>query len=171
MPSNLTISSGVDYPYGLSDTKIRQHHTISLIRRGATAIDLVVNPVHLINNNRHLLMDDIQANRAICIDNNIIFRVMLEYRHFSQDIYYEMVKICKLLKLPYIFPSTGHFPDDYIDNLIVCKLIQNEYTEAKLITNGNIWQKKHYDIIKESNIYGLRMQSGYDFGVLYIDRT
>lgn len=166
MPSSMILSCPVDYPYGLSNTKVRQHQTLSMIKHGARAIDLILNPVYILNNKRSCLINDIKANRLICNENNVIFRVMLEYRHFDEEVYAEMVKICKILRLPYIFPSTGHFADDYVDNLIICKMIQSEYPDAKIITNGNIWEKEHYDIIEKSNIYGVRLRSGYDIRVL-----
>lgn len=166
MPSHLCLSSTIDYPYGLSDTKIRQHQTLSIIRRGAKAIDLIVNPVYLINNKRHALIDDIEANRIICSENGVIFRVMLEYRHFEEEVYYDMIKLCRMLKIQYIFPSSGHFIDDYMDNLITCKIIKSQYPNAKLITNGNIWQREHYELIERSDVYGMRIRAGYDINVL-----
>ena len=166
MPSTLILSCPIDFPYGLSETKVRQHETLSAIKRGATAIDLILNPVYLLNDKAEKLIKDIRANKAICSDNDVIFRVMLDYHSFTQEIYSQMIFICKNLRLPYIFPSTGHFSDDYMDNLIVSKLIQAQYPSAKVITNGNIWKKEHYDTVSKSGLHGVRLRSNYDIRVL-----
>lgn len=166
VPENITLSCPIDYPYGLSDTKVRQHQTLSVIRRGATCVDLIVNPVYLINDKRQYLVDDIEANRTICYENNVQFRLVLEYRHFDKDTYYRLVNICKLMKLLYFLPSTGHFVDDYNDNLITCKLIKTQHPKAKIITNGNIWTPEQLEIVEKSGLYGVRLRDNYALSLL-----
>lgn len=162
----IIISCPIDYPDGLSDSKHRQHQTISAIRKGANCIDLVINPIYLLNDKKILLAEDIQTHQKICADKNVLFRVMLEYRHFDKNIYYDIVKLCKILKVKYLFPATGNFVDDYTDNLIMCKMINTQYIGAKVISNGNIWKKEQYDLVKNSGIYGLRLRGNYDFSFL-----
>jgi deoxyribose-phosphate aldolase len=166
IPDPILIACPIDYPYGLSSTKIRQHETLSAIRSGATAIDLVVNPIYIINGEKQKISDDLEANKAICKENGVLFRIMLEYRQFDDDVYFELVKLCKYLRIEYIFPSTGNFVDDYLDNLIMCSLIQDICKAANVITNGNIWKKEHYDVIEKSNIYGIQLNFGYELEIL-----
>lgn len=166
IPSDIVLSSPVDFPYGLSDTKVRQHQTLSLIRRGANAIDLVVNPIYIINNKKEKLVNDIQAHQTICADHNITLRLMLEYRHFSNEVYSDLIKICKIRGIRYMFPSTGHFADDYMDNLVMGKFIKSQCPDINIITNGNIWKKEHYDTIVESDIYGMRVKFQYNLDLL-----
>jgi len=164
--SNLILSCPVDYPDGLSDTKHRQHQTITAIRKGANCIDLVINPIYLLNEQRNVIYSDIETQSKICKDNNILLRIMLEYRHFSKETYYDLIRLCRILKIKYIFPSTGNFADDYEDNLIMGKMINSIYSGVKVITNGNIWKKEQYELIKRSGIYGIRLKSNCDFSFL-----
>lgn len=167
VPKGMIVSCPIDYPYGLSDSSARQQQTISVLRKGANCIDLVLNPIYLINDQRHKVIDDLKAHIKICDQNNAMLRLMLEYRHFDDNnLYYNTVRLCKILKIKHIFPSTGHFADDYYDNLIVCKLINSQYSSAKLISNGNIWTENQYNTIKISGIYGVRLKSNYDMSFL-----
>jgi len=165
--SNLILSCPIDYPDGLSDSRHRQHQTITAIRKGANCIDLVVNPIYLVNEQKSIIYSDIETHSKICKENDVTLRVMLEYRHFDKEIYYDIIRVCKILKVKYIFPSTGNFADDYTDNLIMCKMINSVYKGAKVIANGNIWKKDQYDLIRKSGIYGIRLRGNYDFSFLF----
>lgn len=163
LPDGILLSCPIDYPYGLSDTKTRQQQTISAIRRGANCIDLVVNSVYIINDQRDKLMLDLRAHQEICKQNNVLLRVMLEYRQIEDNaIYAETLKICKILRLKYIFPSTGHFADDLTDNIIVAKMINSQYSASKVICNGNLWLKSQYEFVQKSGIYGIRLNGFYE---------
>lgn len=158
LPSELMLSCPIDFPYGLSDSKIRQHQIISAIKNGANCVDLVVNPVYLLNDKRANLVLDIKAQQNICNDRGVRLRLMLEYRHFDEFIREDMLSICNTLKVGYIFPSTGHFVDDYLDNLIVASNIESSYKRISVITNGNIWNTKQYQEAVKAGIYGIQLK-------------
>lgn len=160
LPDDIILSCPIDYPYGTSSSKVRQHQVISNINNGANTIDLVINPVYVVNDQSKQLLDDISANMAICQDRKVTFRLMTEYRQFDEWVYREIVKICRILRVEYLFPSTGNFNDDYVDNLIVCKKTKLWYTGINMITNGNIWQKEHYENVTNSRVYGIRVNYG-----------
>ena len=162
LPDTINLSCPIDYPFGLSTTKVRQHQAISLIRKGCNTIDLVINPIHLVNNKKDVLLKDIDTIKKICKENEVVLRAMLEYRQFNEEVYRETIDLCRQKQIEYLFPSTGYFADDHIDNLIVSKMINSQYKDGKVITNGNVWKKEHYDLIEESGIYGLRLRAGYD---------
>jgi deoxyribose-phosphate aldolase len=153
MPIN--ISCPIDYPYGLSDPKIRLMSIASAAKNGATIVDMVI-PAKCISNRKYdKLRDDIKNNLTFCQENNLIIRYILEYRVFNHETLAKTCQILKTLGIDCAIPSTGHMIDDINDNLIAAKYLMAK-SQINIITNGNIWSQKHIDSIKGSGVYGAR---------------
>ena len=159
LPKNMILSTPVDYPSGNLDSKVRQHQLLSVIKKGITAADIVINPHNICHKRIKSLTDDICSIIEISNKYDITIRVMLEYRLFSLTKLEPILKIINEAKVEYVFPSTGNMIDDYMDNLIFAAKIGKKYPNINMITNGNIWQKKQYDTIKKSEIFGMRLHS------------
>jgi hypothetical protein len=68
---------------------------------------------------------------------------------------------CRILKkfdIDAVYPSTGLFIDDYIDNSLAAIKIQ-ENTKLKTICNGNIFNQKQYDNLKGCDFFGIAVNS------------
>ena len=159
VPKEMILSVPIDYPNGMSDSRIKNHAIMSAIRKGATAVDVVLNPNHITNGRLEIISDDLKSHKEICESKNIILRVMLEYRtyHGKQMMY--VASIIADLGIQYVFPSTGHLIDNYLDNLTIAADVAKKYPSLNIITNGNIWQKSHYTTIVNSGTFGVRFNS------------
>lgn len=154
----LVIATPIDYPNGLSDTKLRNHAIISAIRQGANAIDLVV-PTYLVFKERWKGFEiDVSSNVKICKDNGVKLRVMLEYRTIEPPLLLKASKMLCDLDVEYVFPSTGFRVDNFADNILAGQAIM-EKTKLKVISNGNIWMHQHLTAVVNSKLYGYRIHS------------
>lgn len=152
----INISSPVDYPYGLSDAKIRLMGIANAAKNGANTIDMVIPAKYITNRKYDKLRDDIKTNLTMCQENNLILRYILEYRVFNHETLAKTCQIIKTLGIEYILPATGHMIDDINDNLIASKYLMAK-SHINTICNGNIWTEKHVQSIKTSDVYGVRL--------------
>lgn len=154
-PDLISLCVPVDFPYGLSDLKSRNFSVSQLCKQKIKKIDLFVPSKILSNRKYDKFRDDIKSNLEICAENSVQLRYILEYRVFSHEI---LAKVCNLLVdfgIDTIIPSSGHMIDDINDNLIACSYL-NTKSKIKVICNGNIYNQKHIQNLKNANIYGIR---------------
>jgi len=152
----LSISSPLDYPYGLLDSKNRLSVINSAIKAGAKTVDIVAPAKFIANRKYDKLRDDIKNNLTICQENTVNLRYILEYRVFNHETLAKTCQIFKGLGIEYVLPSTGHMLDDISDNMIACKYLSTK-SKIQTICNGNIWTEKQAEILRSSNIYGARL--------------
>lgn len=156
---DMILSCPIDYPQGTSDIKVRNHAVLAALRKGANAIDLVLNHPLAMNHKMEQLIDDIESNLSICRDNNASLRIMMEYRMFEDAaLFFDISNLLKESGVEYVFPATGHRMDNYRDNLI-CAKVTFEKSGLQVICNGNIVSKDQYEEIKRTNIFGIRFTS------------
>jgi len=165
LPNDKTLSCPIDYPNGLNDTSMRQHSVITAIRKGANVIDLVVNSIFIVDKKEDKLIQDIEAILQICKKNGVTLRVMLDYRLFEPRVFMRTVKLLVERGIEYFYPSTGHFLDSYVDNLLAAQEIQTKY-KVMTIVNGNIWHETQYDNIHGSGVFGIRFKSPHNLSFI-----
>jgi deoxyribose-phosphate aldolase len=153
---SLSISSPLDYPYGLLDSKNRLSVISSAIKSGAKTIDMVAPSKFISNRKYDKLRDDIKNSLILCQENDVDLRYILEYRVFNHETLAKTCQIFKSLGIQYILPATGHMLDDISDNIIACKYLSAK-SKIQTICNGNIWTEKQAEILRSSNIYGTRL--------------
>lgn len=153
---NGIISSPIDYPYGLSDSKTRSYAIENAAKAGASVIDMTVPAKFIANRKYDKLRDDIKNSIAICQQYNIIIRYILEYRVFNHETLAKTCQILKGLGIEYALPSSGHMIDDINDNLIASKYLMAK-SNINIIANGNIWTDKQAESVKSAGIYGVRL--------------
>lgn len=153
MPIN--VSCPIDYPYGMSDSKIRLMSIGNAAKNGATIADVVVPAKFIINRKYDKLREDIKTNLAFCQENNMVIRYILEYRVFNHETLAKTCQILKTLGVDCAIPATGQMIDDINDNLIAAKYLMAK-SQINIIANGNIWSKRHIESIKASGVYGAR---------------
>ncbi len=154
--SSVTISSPIDYPYGLSDSRIRMLAIENAAKAGASVVDVIAPSKYIANRKYDKLRDDIKNNITVCQNNSLILRYILEYRVFNHETLAKTCQIFKSLGVEYVLPSTGHMIDDINDNLIACKYLMAK-SGIHIICNGNIWTDKQAESAKSSGVYGIRL--------------
>lgn len=154
--SILNISVPIDFPYGLSDIKTRNFAITQTCKQKIQKIDLFIPSKILTNRKYDKFREDIKSNLDICSENNIQLRYILEYRIFSHEV---LAKACSILMdfgVDTVLPSSGHMIDDISDNLIACNYLHTK-ANIKTICNGNIYNDKQVQSIKNANLYGIRL--------------
>lgn len=155
----ISVSCPIDYPRGMSDIKLRNHATIKAIHSGATSIDLVANTTLYINGKVREFYDDIKSHINICDQNNITLRVMVDYRNLDTgDLLTKVFQGLSYCGVEYGFVSTGYHVDDFMDNLIMSKIV-NKHSEINMICNGNIYLPEHYESLSNSDVFGIRFHN------------
>ena len=154
----IDLSALIDFPYGLSDTEIRIHEMILAIRRGCKFIDLVVNSSYLKNKQWSEIRKDILSCGQACKSSRVNLRLVLEYRLFLPELILELCHFLGKLNIDTIITSTGTIVDDINDNIIISEQIQRE-TGVNVITCSNFMNKKSFETINLSDIYGIRVTS------------
>ena len=87
-------SAAIDFPYGLASTQVRVHEIILAIRQGAYFIDVVINNSYIKEENWRKIREDIKACLAVCNQNNVELRAIIEYRLFPSK---TVLLMCELL--------------------------------------------------------------------------
>lgn len=156
--SQTKISTVIDYPLGISDTKSRLSSIESAIKQGADIINVVAQPYYLCNRKYDKFRDDIKQTKEICQKYNVELRYILEYRIFTYDLLYRVALILSGAGIQTIYPSTGYFIDDINDNILACALI-NKKVKINIISNGNIWNQDQIQKIYKANLFGIKVNS------------
>lgn len=153
LPDNFLISAPIDYPCGISATKVREHMVINSLSSGANAIDYVPNHFFL-KNKFSELKKEVETIVRICDDHEAAIRVFLDYRNS-----HNILTICKIfhdIGVDLFFPTVGYHHDDFFDNIINSKLIE-DHMGCGVIFNGYMWKKEQFEFVKEAGLFGMRI--------------
>lgn len=149
----------VDFPYGLSDQKTRNFAVENIAKsKKIKYIDLMIPTKTITNRKYDKFREDIRTNLDICNQNSVILRYVLEYRVYSHEVLNKICQILKSFDIDTILPSTGTMLDNINDNIIACKFLQTKST-IKTICNGNIYLPQHIELVKNSDLHGLRIHN------------
>jgi deoxyribose-phosphate aldolase len=157
--NKIQIASPIDFPLGIMDANSRMSMAANCFKNGASIIDVVCPSHYLCNRKYDKFRDDIKNMQAISMDYNGQIRYILEYRKFTYELLYKVAQILLDLNIKTIFPSTGYFLDDISDNILAAALINKRVPDINIVCNGNIWNETHVKLVKNSKIYGLRVNS------------
>ena len=152
---DIIISTSIDYPLGLSDTKSRNSAVSQAIAVGAQKIEIVLQNNYLSNRKYDKIRQDIKSNLEICQNKQVDLIYYLEYRIFTHHC---LIKACEILKefnISTVYPSTGHMLDNIDDN-IIASILLNQKTNISTIFTGNVWTKEHLHKLNNSNIGSIR---------------
>ena len=155
---SIKISTCIDYPLGIFDTKTRNMAVESAIKSGADIISVCAQSYFFCNRKYDKFREDIRSNLEICSKNNVKLRYFLEYRVFTYELLYRVSQILLDLGVDTIYPSTGYLLDDINDNLVAAALI-NKKVPINIICNGNIWNNSQINNIFKSKIHGIKVNS------------
>lgn len=161
LPENhlIKLSCPVDFPLGIMDAASRLSVAESCIKNGVNILD-VVCPVYMLCNRKYdKFRDDIKNFQSLSANNKVEIRYILEYRQFTYELLYKIAQILIDFNITTIFPSTGYFLDEISDNILASALINKRVSSINIISNGNLWNSHQVKLVKNSNIYGLRVNS------------
>ena len=169
LPEGFVLSCGIDYPGGTSLPEVKAHAIISAIRRGANAIDLVINHSLIVDRKFEKIRQELETAYNICKEKNASLRIILEYKLYDAlSLLYAVCDIIAEIGIEYVYVSSGLLPCDILDSIIVGNAVQKR--GLNVIYNTNIWLPKHLEDIKNSGIFGIRFKTIHTinntFGVL-----
>jgi deoxyribose-phosphate aldolase len=159
IPEGIVLSVPIDYPNGISDPQVQEHEIIKSANSGANAIDFVLNNYLVQQARFDALIKDLKSKIDICKDRKLSLRIMLDYRLYNNLELNLIGKILSTTGIEYVFPSTGLEKEDVVDNIIAAKELKD--CGLNVICNGNIWLEKHIQLIKNTNLFGVRIHSPF----------
>lgn len=152
------ISSVIDYPFGMSDSKNRIGQIEQAKKFGADCVSVVAQPFLLCNRKYEKFREDIRLVLESATQLNLEVRYILEYRVFTYYLLYKVSQILKTQGIKTIYPATGYGLDDINDNLVASALI-NKKIPINIICNGNIWNQNQVLSLNKANLFGLQVNS------------
>lgn len=155
----LKIASPIDFPLGIMDVSSRLSMAENCFKNGANIIDVVCPVYFLCNRKYEKFREDIKSMQMLSSDYNGEVRYILEYRQFTYELLYKVCQILIDLNIKTVFPSTGFFLDEISDNILASGLINKRVPEMNIICNGNLWNANQAKVVKNSKIYGIKLNS------------
>jgi deoxyribose-phosphate aldolase len=153
------ISTPIDYPLGILDSKTRISSMESAIKQGVDIINITASPYLLCNRKYDKFRDDIKINLELVQKYNVSLRYILEYRVFTYELLYKVAQILINCGIDTIYPSTGYLLDDINDNILASVLINKKVPMINIICNGNIWNIGQIQNVYKTNLYGIKVNS------------
>lgn len=164
---NITLSTPIDYPLGIMESRIRLDSVNEAIKNGAKAIELVC-PISIICNRKYdKFRDEIKNVIELCSQSETKIRYILEHRQYSYELMYKVAQILLAGGVDTIYPSTGYLLDNIYDNILAASLVHQKADKIKIICNGNVWNDSHIDLIKKTSPYGIRVSSIHSLDLLF----
>jgi deoxyribose-phosphate aldolase len=156
--TDIKISTPLDYPFGILDSKNRTSLIETAAKLGPDIINIVAQPNFFCNRKYDKFREDIKNNLEICSKYSIELRYILEYRVFTYELLYKVSQILIDCGISTIYPSTGYLLDDINDNILASAMI-NKKAPINIVCNGNVWNISQINLISKSNIFGIKVNS------------
>lgn len=155
----LDFSCFIDYPLGINDNATRLFSIQQAGKLGVNTVDITI-PQNLAANRKYdKIRDDIKSVMELCDKIKINPRYILEYRVFDHHCLKKICEIFDSFGIKYAFPSTGYFLDNLADNILASIFLHQNSKDLNIISTGNIWSDKHFEILLKSKIFGFRTNS------------
>jgi deoxyribose-phosphate aldolase len=168
LPQHISLSTPIDYPFGILDAKSKLSSIEHVIKYNVNIVDIVCPSYYLCNRKYEKFKEDIKNIQSLVMQcPGIELRYVLEYRQFNYELLYKIAQILYDFNIKVIYPSTGYFIDDIADNMTASALINKKVPEIGIISTGNIWNENHVKLIKNANLFGLRVNSLNALELLY----
>lgn len=159
LPNSIKISCPIDFPLGILDNKARISLVENSIKNGADLIDAVCPAQLLCNRKYDKFREDIRQLSSVCSATNVELRYILEYRQYSYELLYKIAQVLLDFNIKTCYPSTGFSLDDISDNILAAALINKKVPDINIICTGNLWNTQQATMVKNSKLYGLRVNS------------
>lgn len=148
----------INYPLGSSEAQIKLHEVILCINRNIKVIDYTINLFDLENFNIRNITKELKACYELCNSKKVKLRPILEYKFLSPE---DLLLLCQTVAsigIEEIIIGTGYSVDDYQDNMIISRLIQDK-CEIKVISSAPVVNQNQYNKMIRNNIFGIRVKS------------
>jgi deoxyribose-phosphate aldolase len=152
---DISIACPIDYPLGAGDKKVRQHESIVALKSGANSLDVTMNPYLFKKNSKGAIYKDINPIATICSEHGAELRVIINYELYDTQ---DAIEVCGILAdvgVDAIIPSAGFSNDDIFDNIMFCKILEEDLGIPSICT-GRMWLDKHYKAALNSQISAIR---------------
>jgi len=153
MPEGIDISIPIDFPCGYSATKTKNHAVLNAVKSGVKSVDYVMNN-YLFQEKPKELEKELKVCLSICRDYNSTLRVFIDPKTTESVI--GTAKYLYQVGVEFCYPCIGYHNENFVDTLINCKLIEKD-TPMNTIFNGYFWREDQLQILKRSNIFGIRL--------------
>jgi deoxyribose-phosphate aldolase len=155
----LDFSCFIDYPLGISDNKTRLFSIEQAHKCGINTVDITI-PQNLAANRKYeKIREDVKSTADLCNSLKINLRYILEYRVFDHHCLKKICEIFDNFGIKYVFPSSGYFIDNLADNILASIFLHQNSKDLNIISSGNIWSNKHFELLIKSKIFGFRTNS------------
>lgn len=151
-------SAIIGYPIGSLEANIKIHETNSCFSRGVSRIDFTINHDFLESFNLSKIVNELKAISKFCNTNKIFLRPVLEIKYLSSEEILKVVDIFIDFGISEMIAASGYIFDDYEDNLILSRVIQDKYS-INVISSAPIICKSIYDQFDAFEIFGVRIKS------------
>lgn len=163
------IAALVDFPDGLQSVSSRMAEVLYSIRSGASYVDVTINNALVSDGNFKRIKNEYKSYFELCKYHKTTLRPVLEYRMHDLSIIMDLCEILTNLGISDFVSSTGRMADEFDDNLITCKRIQDKFG-ANMTFCGRLFTKEQLNYLDETGISCARitsigiLQNLFDFG-------
>ncbi len=167
IPKHITLSSIIDYPFGISNTKIRKDMISFCADNGAENIEIIAPNKLLCNRQYAAIQHQLSDEFNYCVEKMLDIAYVLEYRRFTFSAISRIVKGLQGQSIHKCYVSTGNKLDNIHDHLIAIAMLKKDCSEMTIPYNGNLWLKEHVDLLHESEIKISRVRSMNALNLLF----
>lgn len=159
----------IDFPDGLQSISSRMAEVLYSIRSGADYIDITVNNSLVSDGNLNRIKSEYKSYFELCKANKVAIRPILEYRMHDLSTIMHLCEILTSIGIVNFVSSTGRMADDFDDNIITCKRIQ-DYLGVSVIFCGRLFTKEQLNYLDATGISCARitslgiLENLFDFG-------
>jgi deoxyribose-phosphate aldolase len=109
----VVVGSVAGFPHGSSTTASKLYEIQDLVRRGAKEIDMVINIGKMLSRCFRDVETELYQAAALCHQNEVIFKVILENAYLPEDLKVIACRICSKAGADFVKTSTGFAPSGY----------------------------------------------------------
>ena len=157
--TKIRLATIIDAPFGQGCTELRQASMILAIRRGAQVLECVLNMGWVRDEKYAEIRKDVLAAIELCKTNNVEFRLVIEYRLFTEEELETWVEFFSKIGVTCIITSLGGIVDDPSDNVLISKRMEKTSKTCKLLPSSNVWQPKHVEMAEKAKVKTIRFIS------------
>lgn len=154
---NKNIALCVDYPYGLANTKIREHEVVYGARSNIKYLDITLSNKYIAEINFKTILNEIKIFSEI-LGKKVELRPIINTINFETALVSDLCSCLVQYGISTVITGTGVYNTDISDDLINAAAIKIT-SGLKVIVATQYCTDKTYSFVKQGNIYGLRVTS------------
>lgn len=148
----------VDFPDGLQSVSSRMAEVLYSIRSGADYVDVTINNSLVSDGNLNRIKNEYKSYFEICKHHKVTLRPVLEYRMHDLSVTMNLCETLTNLGISDFVSSTGKMADEFDDNLITCRRIQDKFG-VNVTFCGRLFTKEQLNHLDEVGVSCARITS------------